>query len=40
MACLRQGRSESGIMPLDESLAVMETLDTIRAQWGLCYPAE
>jgi len=40
MACLRQGRSESGVMPLDESLAVMETLDAIRAQWGLRYPAE
>jgi predicted dehydrogenase len=40
MACLRQGRAESGIMPLDESLAVMETLDAIRAQWGLRYPGE
>jgi predicted dehydrogenase len=40
MDCLRQGRGESGIMPLDESLAVMETLDAIRAQWGLKYPGE
>jgi hypothetical protein len=40
MACLRQGKRESGIMPLDESLAVMETLDAIRAQWGLRYPGE
>jgi len=40
MACLRQGRSESGVMPLGESLAVMETLDAIRAQWGLRYPSE
>jgi dihydrodiol dehydrogenase / D-xylose 1-dehydrogenase (NADP) len=40
MACLRQGRDESSIMPLDESLAVMETLDAIRTQWGLRYPGE
>jgi len=31
---------ESDIMPLDESLAVMETMDKIRAQWGLRYPME
>ena len=40
MTCLRQSRLESGIMPLDESLAIMETLDAIRAQWGLRYPGE
>jgi predicted dehydrogenase len=31
---------ETDIMPLSESLAVMQTLDTIRAQWGLSYPTE
>ncbi len=40
MECLRQGRKESGLMPLSESLAVMESLDAIRAQWGLRYPGE
>lgn len=40
MECLRQGRLECATMPLDESLAVMETLDAIRAQWGLRYPGE
>jgi hypothetical protein len=40
MECLRQGKTESGILPLAESLAVMETLDAIRAQWGLRYPGE
>ncbi len=40
MECLRQGRTESEIMPLDDSLAVMRTLDWIRAQWGLSYPFE
>ena len=40
MESLRQGRLESETMPLSESLAVMETLDAIRAQWGLRYPGE
>lgn len=40
MNCLREGKPESAIMPLDETLAIMQTLDTIRAQWGLRYPGE
>ena len=40
MRCLREGRTESEIMPLDESLAIMRTLDAIREQWGLRYPGE
>jgi predicted dehydrogenase len=40
MACLRDGKTESEIMPLDETLAVMRTLDAIRAQWGLEYDAD
>jgi predicted dehydrogenase len=38
--CLRDGKLESDIMPLDETLAIMKTLDTIRSQWGLKYPME
>jgi len=38
--CLRAGQLESEIMPLDETLAIMRTLDQIRAQWGLRYPGE
>jgi len=38
--CLRAGRTESEVMPLDETLAVMRTLDRIRAEWGLTYPME
>jgi dihydrodiol dehydrogenase / D-xylose 1-dehydrogenase (NADP) len=37
---LRAGKLESDVMPLDETLAIMQTLDTIRAQWGLKYPME
>ncbi len=38
--CLRAGKLESSIMPLDESLSIMRTLDAIRASWGLKYPGE
>ncbi|MEO6035378.1 MAG: Gfo/Idh/MocA family oxidoreductase [Verrucomicrobiota bacterium] len=34
MACLRGGELESRVMPLDESLSIMKTLDVIRAQWS------
>lgn len=40
MECLRAGRLESPVMPLDESLQIMRTLDEIRARWGLAYPGE
>lgn len=33
MRCLRAGLLESPRMPLDETLAIMHALDTIRAQW-------
>lgn len=39
-ACLRAGRPESAILPLDETLSIMQTLDQIRAQWGMTYPFE
>jgi predicted dehydrogenase len=38
--CLRAGLLESEVMPLDETLTIMHTLDEIRAQWGLTYPME
>jgi predicted dehydrogenase len=40
MRCLRAGALESPVMPLDETLAVMRTLDEVRAGWGLRYPME
>jgi predicted dehydrogenase len=39
-SCLDASRVESLVMPLDETLAVMETLDEIRRQIRLVYPAE
>jgi len=38
--CVRAGKLESDIMPLDESLGVMKAVDAIRAQWGLKFPME
>ncbi len=40
MRCMREGKLESDVMPLDETLSLMQTLDTIRGQWGFKYPGE
>jgi len=40
MDCLSKGKTESDILPLVETLAIMETMDTIRAQWNFKYPME
>lgn len=40
MKCLREKKLESEIMPLDETLSIMRTMDSLRAQWGLKYPGE
>jgi predicted dehydrogenase len=36
--CLREGRLESEVMPLDETVAIMATMDEVRRQIGLTYP--
>jgi len=40
MNCLREGRTESKIMPLQESLDIMRTMDKVREQCGLKFPIE
>ena len=40
MRCLRAGALESPLMPLDETLALMQVMDTIRAQIGVRYAAD
>lgn len=40
MRCLREGQTESPVMPLDETIAIMDTMDRVRAKWGLKYPME
>lgn len=34
MACLRSQRLESDLMPLDESLSILRTVDALRVQWA------
>ncbi|MGN6611081.1 MAG: Gfo/Idh/MocA family protein [Angustibacter sp.] len=36
--CVREGLTESPVMPLDETVAIMTTLDEVRRQIGLTYP--
>jgi len=38
--CVLSGKTESAVMPLDESLAIMQTMDAVRRQIGLKYPME
>ena len=40
MDCIRAGKLESDVMPLDESVSILRTLDEVRAQWGFTYPSE
>jgi len=37
--CLREGRTESDVMPLDDTLAVMRILDRAMRQLGVHYPS-
>ncbi len=38
--CLRNGKKQSDLMPLKETLSIMKTLDSIRVSLGLRYPME
>ncbi len=38
--CLRSGKLESETIPLDETVAIIEVMDRIRAEWGFKYPFE
>ena len=38
--CIRAGKRESDVMPLDETLQIMQTMDAMRAEWGMRYPME
>ncbi|MGW7441553.1 Gfo/Idh/MocA family protein [Streptomyces sp. NPDC054849] len=38
MRCLRAGQTESSLVPLDSTLAVLHTLDAVRQQIGVRYP--
>lgn len=38
--CIIEGRSESHVHPLQQTLSIMKTMDEMRKQWGLVYPFE
>lgn len=38
--CLRAGRTESPLLPLDESVAIMKTDQALRNSWGVYYPGD
>jgi predicted dehydrogenase len=40
MDLVREDRRDSDVISLEDSLAIMETMDTLREQWGLKYPME
>lgn len=40
MDLVRGGRRDSEVIPLAESVTIMETMDNLRAQWGQTFPME
>lgn len=38
--CVAEGRLESDVLPLDETVTIMTTMDEVRRQIGLTYPSE
>ncbi len=38
--CILEGKQQSDIIPLCDTLDIMKILDEIRADWGLVYPSE
>jgi predicted dehydrogenase len=38
--CILEGKKESDIIPLNDTLEIMKILDSLRAEWGLVYPSD
>ena len=38
--CIREGKTQSDIMPMSESIKIMQQMDTVRKQIQLVYPFE
>ena len=36
--CIKKGRHQSEILPLDESIAILKQMDKVRTQIGVKYP--
>ena len=39
-ACITAGKKEADSMPMDDSVCVMEFMDSLRSAWGMVYPQE
>ena len=40
MRCLREGRTESPVMPHEDSRSILQITDALRREWGVRYPEE
>ena len=40
VSCIQKGKLESGIIPLEETIGIMQVMDKMRAEWGFRYPFE
>ena len=38
--CIREGKTESSVIPVQESIDIMKLMDGMRKEWGLRYPFE
>ena len=38
--CIKNGKLESEIIPLDETIGIMKVMDKMREEWGFKYPSE
>ena len=38
--CIRNGKLQSDVMPMSESIRITEIMDTVRGQIGVVYPFE
>ncbi len=38
--CIQEGKLESAIIPLEETIGIMEVMDKMRDEWGFRYPFE
>lgn len=39
-SCIKAGKSESDVHTLEDTIALLKILDTMRNEWGLTYPAD
>ena len=38
--CIREGKTESSIIPVQETIDIMKIMDGMRKEWGFRYPFE